>query len=373
MKDYNNIDELFKQGFEGFEGNVDPSAWANIQQGLGQGAASTSSAVSGGLSGVGKVAAIIGIVGAAATGIWYFSGEETKKESPLTEQTTVVSEEIAENNVDDVKTLGENILVTDTNDPVIQEHVTEIQEELNQNQYSADDIDDEYLKELLRQEKISNSFMVNSATANNNIVDNGGNSNDAIVNDENVQGPIVDKIEPTTIGNHDLSKDIKSSLKVELEENNVVSFKSNAKNHTSVEWTFGDGEFGFGENISHTYERPGTYNVKMEVFNDEQSQTTERKVIIKGTSKVGVVPNVFTPNNDGRNDNFFVKCKEIETFYISVKDTRGNEVFTSTDPDFIWNGENQGGDIVKGNYIVVIIAEGEDGQTYKEMKTLRLE
>ena len=111
----------------------------------------------------------------------------------------------------------------------------------------------------------------------------------------------------------------------------------------------------------------------MEVFNDEQSQTTERKVIIKGTSKVGVVPNVFTPNNDGRNDNFFVKCKEIETFYISVKDTRGNEVFTSTDPDFIWNGENQGGDIVKGNYIVVIIAEGEDGQTYKEMKTLRLE
>ncbi|OIQ37659.1 MAG: hypothetical protein BM555_00255 [Crocinitomix sp. MedPE-SWsnd] len=368
MKDYSNIEELFKQGFEGLEGNVDPSAWANIQQSLGQGAASTGSAAAGGISGVGKVAAIIGIVGAAATGVWYFSGDDTKEEGALTDQTEVVTNDVAEVDINDVQTLGDNILVTDTNDPVIQENAAEIQEELSQNQYTANDIDDDFLETVISQHDFSNGFIVNSNNDNN--FDDGSDAND----NGDIDIEPVDKVDPVVIGNPQLeSKEIKTNLKVEVEENNTVSFKSNAKNHNSVEWTFGDGEIGLGDEVNHTYERPGTYVLKMEVFSDDQTQTVERKVTIEGTSKVGTIPNVFTPNNDGRNDNFFVKCKDIENFYLSVKDERGNEVFTSTDPDFSWNGENQAGDIIKGGYIVVIIAEGEDGQTFKEMKALRLE
>jgi len=368
VKDYNNIEELFKQGFEGLEGNVDPSAWANIQQSLGQGATSTGAAAAGGLSGVGKVAAIIGIVGAAATGVWYFSGDDTKEENALNDQTEIVSDDIAEVNINHVQTLGENILVTDTNDPVIQENAAEIQEELSQTQYTANDIDDEFLESVINQHDFSNGFIVNSKNDNNT------NNNVDANNNGDVDIDPVDKIDPVVIGDPQLeSKEIKTNLKIELEENNTVSFKSNAKNHNLVEWTFGDGEIGSGDEVSHTYERPGVYVLKMEVFSDDQTQTTERKVTIEGTSKVGTIPNVFTPNNDGRNDNFFVNCKEIENFYVSVKDERGNEVFTSTDPDFSWNGENQAGEIIKGGYIVVIIAEGEDGQTFKEMKALRLE
>lgn len=366
MKDNINIDELFKQGFEGFEGDVDPSAWTNIQQNIGQGGASSASTV-GGLSTAGKVAAIIGLVGVTTASVWYFSGEETATADIAQEE--IVSDEVLVTSNVEVQSLGENILVTDTNDPVIQEHAAEIQEELNQNQYSANDIDDAFLVSVINENNFSNGFIVNS----NEKIDY-SNDNNNVADDEN--GNVVDdKIEPTVNVNPEVNevKVIKLNLKVETEENNTLFFKSNAKNHTTVEWSFGDGEIGIGDEVSHTYERPGTYQLKMEVFSDDQSQSVERKIIVEGTSWMGVIPNVFTPNNDGRNDNFFVKTKDIETFYVSITDERGSEVFKSTDPEFAWNGENQGGDIVKGGYIVVIIAEGQDGQTFKEMKALRLE
>ena len=42
MKDgLENIDEVFKQAFEGFEANVDPSVWTNVQNAIGSGAGAT--------------------------------------------------------------------------------------------------------------------------------------------------------------------------------------------------------------------------------------------------------------------------------------------------------------------------------------------
>ena len=364
MKDDINIDELFKQGFDGFEGDVDPSAWTNIQQNLGQvGASGVSTSTA--LYTVGKVAAIIGFVGLTAASVWYFSGEDIKTSEIAQEQLIVDAAEIISD--DDVQSLGEGIFVTDTNDPVIQEHVAEIQEELNQNQYSANDINEDFLVSVINENNFSNGFIVNSNDKTDYSIDD-----DNLLDDDNTN-VVEDKIEPTVNPELNEIKEIKSNLKVDMEENNTFSFKSNAKNHTTVEWSFGDGETGIGDEVSHTYERPGTYHLKVEIFSDDQSQRVERDIVVEGTSWMGVIPNVFTPNNDGRNDNFFVKTNDIENFYVSIKDERGNEVFKSTDPDFVWNGENQSGDVIKGGYIVVIIAEGKDGQTYKEMNALRLE
>ncbi|MGH7234221.1 MAG: gliding motility-associated C-terminal domain-containing protein [Candidatus Saccharimonadales bacterium] len=62
------------------------------------------------------------------------------------------------------------------------------------------------------------------------------------------------------------------------------------------------------------------------------------------------VPNVFTPNNDGINDDFVVSVDTLTPtgerstwnnftfYYISIFDRWGKEVFTSTDPTQPWNG-----------------------------------
>lgn len=54
-----------------------------------------------------------------------------------------------------------------------------------------------------------------------------------------------------------------------------------------------------------------------------------------------IVPNIFTPDNNGVNDYFHVKYSEKpQQFAIRIYDRNGKEVFSSTDPDFKWDGSN---------------------------------
>jgi gliding motility-associated-like protein len=59
------------------------------------------------------------------------------------------------------------------------------------------------------------------------------------------------------------------------------------------------------------------------------------------------VPNIFTPNNDGRNDDFVIKVLNPTSYSIIIYDRWGKEMYKSTDPTVYWNG-----DILNTNYIV---------------------
>lgn len=55
------------------------------------------------------------------------------------------------------------------------------------------------------------------------------------------------------------------------------------------------------------------------------------------------LPNIFTPNSDGINDNFKLlsKINIGDSFMIKILNRWGQIVFESTDSDFIWQGKNQ--------------------------------
>jgi gliding motility-associated-like protein len=50
------------------------------------------------------------------------------------------------------------------------------------------------------------------------------------------------------------------------------------------------------------------------------------------------VPNVFTPNDDGRNDDFVINILNPTSYSIVIYDRWGSEVYTSTDPTVYWTG-----------------------------------
>ena len=50
------------------------------------------------------------------------------------------------------------------------------------------------------------------------------------------------------------------------------------------------------------------------------------------------VPNIFTPNNDGINDDFVVNVLNPTSYSIEVFDRWGKEVYSSTDPTVYWTG-----------------------------------
>jgi len=74
------------------------------------------------------------------------------------------------------------------------------------------------------------------------------------------------------------------------------------------------------------------------------------------------VPNAFSPNGDGINDEFYpVFDCSIRSYFISITDRWGNTVFESKNPDERWGGTNANG----GIYNVHIFYQGlnEEGQT----------
>ena len=68
------------------------------------------------------------------------------------------------------------------------------------------------------------------------------------------------------------------------------------------------------------------------------------------------VPNAFTPNGDGLNDNFFLINKSIHELYeYKIYNAHGKLVFDGgTDPNAIWDGSYDDTPLDKGIFILIV-------------------
>ena len=72
------------------------------------------------------------------------------------------------------------------------------------------------------------------------------------------------------------------------------------------------------------------------------------------------VPNVFTPNNDGINDEFRIAYRSIKRYSIVVVNRWGVVVYRSSDPTKGWDGRINGHPAAEGTYYYMIEAYGTD-------------
>jgi gliding motility-associated-like protein len=122
----------------------------------------------------------------------------------------------------------------------------------------------------------------------------------------------------------------------------------------------------------YTYQHPGEYFIKLiarsdkgpEVCVDEMILTTP---IVVDTSLVQV-PNVFTPNGDGRNDIWRVKSQSLKSFHAIVLNRWGRVVYEWRNPEDGWNGKINGKMATPGTYFYVITAVGREEETKKYTK-----
>jgi gliding motility-associated-like protein len=79
----------------------------------------------------------------------------------------------------------------------------------------------------------------------------------------------------------------------------------------------------------------------------ETSATIEVRVIPAKLSTI-IIPDVFSPNGDGRNDEYKLRGEDntIETFEFIVFDRWGNRVYEAYDPKFVWRGEHIKGEVL---------------------------
>lgn len=65
-------------------------------------------------------------------------------------------------------------------------------------------------------------------------------------------------------------------------------------------------------------------------------------------------PNVFTPNGDGYNDNFYVIAKFVSSFNIQIFNRWGNLIFKSDNIEQAWDGTNKGNECPSGVYYFTV-------------------
>lgn len=107
-------------------------------------------------------------------------------------------------------------------------------------------------------------------------------------------------------------------------------------------------------------------NTQNQVVN--QGQQTEKPIRI-------VLPNIFTPNGDGKNETLQIDWNEFEVldFSIVVLDTKNNVVFKNNDPNFQWNGANLGGEKLAAGYYIYFVTGLLNEQQWQQTSSLQIQ
>jgi gliding motility-associated-like protein len=83
------------------------------------------------------------------------------------------------------------------------------------------------------------------------------------------------------------------------------------------------------------------------------------------------MPNVFTPNGDGVHDVLFIESEGLTDFNLIVLDSQNKVVWSTSDPDFEWNGVGLNGEPVPaGNYVYFITAKDPSGKAFNKSSRL---
>ena len=113
------------------------------------------------------------------------------------------------------------------------------------------------------------------------------------------------------------------------------------------------------KDIRYTFSEPGSYRVVCAV-NNATCASDSMEVTVAVAESYLAVPNVFTPNGDGKNDEFRVAYRSLRDFHIWVYNRWGKLVYESTDPARGWDGNINGRPAAEGAYFYVVRAMGTD-------------
>ncbi len=145
-------------------------------------------------------------------------------------------------------------------------------------------------------------------------------------------------------------------------------------NNLAYEWTFGEDGRAFEANPLHTYQVAGTYENILHVVNEisgcEDSSEPQEIIVFESDLQV---PNVFTPNGDGVNDEFRVAYRSLRKYNITIFNRWGRKVYASNNPAQGWDGRIGKGEAGPGVYFYVVEAEGfQKEERYKLHGTITL-
>jgi gliding motility-associated-like protein len=111
----------------------------------------------------------------------------------------------------------------------------------------------------------------------------------------------------------------------------------------SLTWDFGDGTGSNESNPVHQYQFPGLYTVTLSMTDEwgcTQLMTWSELIKVEESVRLHV-PNAFTPNGDGINDEFYVETMLIRELTTQIFDRWGKLIYETGNLSFRWKGEDE--------------------------------
>ncbi|MEM7372648.1 MAG: PKD domain-containing protein [Bacteroidota bacterium] len=135
-----------------------------------------------------------------------------------------------------------------------------------------------------------------------------------------------------------------------------VQFTDQSQQAEAYFWDFGDGQVSTEKNPIHTYEQAGSYMVSLTIKDAggclDQYSYGPFEVAIPDV----LIPNIFSPNEDGINDVFQVRYTGVETFMLEVFDRWGRRMYGPVNASSMaWDGRlSNGSEAHEGVYYYTV-------------------
>ncbi len=315
-----NLEDLFKDSFENFEADVNPSVWKNVQ-----------TAMKGvGLGLLGKMllnklgsSAVISIVSSAAAVIatvFVMNGTktETKTTEPKKETQPKVVTEVVKPSVDEIKTFLAPEKIEKKETPALE-------------------------KKEVEPKNINGAITVKKDKK----------AIEALISDNRIAS-----ISSSCVG---------GTVPLIISLSNLGSGKIN-------KWTFNDGSKPMtGAEPVKYFDEPGIYTITLTSTSaDGKTAVDSIKVEALANSSIST-PSEFTPNGDGQNDLFVFARVNVASYNITIVDKDANVVYDYSGTDGKWDGRTpKGKDAKEGTYYYLVSAVGKDGKTYEKKGKIAL-
>ena len=137
-------------------------------------------------------------------------------------------------------------------------------------------------------------------------------------------------------------------------------------------WSFGDGKSSILSNPVHVYDKGNSYQVWLTVANSDGCLDSIVEIVLVEDDDEVFIPNVFTPNDDLRNDIFKVIITTAKDFSMTIYNRWGGLVFESNNFNVGWDGISNGVICPEGVYVYVVTFKNARGLEKKLHGTLTL-
>ncbi len=161
--------------------------------------------------------------------------------------------------------------------------------------------------------------------------------------------------------------EISNEPQVQIEEE-VIFESVISSEFIAWEWSFGDGAISREKDPIHTFKTSGEFEVILTAYDIFGCSSTEsNRIQVSNPIELVSIPNAFTPNGDGLNDEFIPKIKAISSFTMDIFNTWGERIYSTVGVESKgWNGTYQGQMLPAGNYMYRITYSSRDGKQFEK-------